>query len=36
MVALIKCPRCGKPDSTVLLDNDGEPYLCNECWNEDD
>jgi hypothetical protein len=30
-----KCPRClqGKPD--VLLDQEGEPYMCDDCWNED-
>jgi len=30
------CPRCNKQDDTVLLDQDGEPYLCDSCWNEDD
>lgn len=29
------CPRCRVKDNTVLLDNDGDPYLCNTCWNDD-
>ena len=28
----LKCPRCLRYDSTVLLDTDGERYICNECW----
>jgi phage FluMu protein Com len=30
-----KCPRCRDVNSTVLLDTDGQPYLCDECWNDD-
>ena len=30
-----KCPRCLKIDKTVLLDNDNEPYLCDDCWEDD-
>ncbi len=30
-----KCPRCNQSSETVLLDQDGEPYLCDACWNED-
>ena len=32
---LLTCPRCSRKDITVLLDNDGDPYICDECWNED-
>lgn len=32
---LAKCPKCKNSDATVLLDNDGEPYLCDSCWNDD-
>ena len=28
------CPRCAKQDETVLLDNDGDPYLCDSCWED--
>jgi ribosomal protein S27AE len=28
------CPRCTKQDETVLLDNDGDPYLCDRCWED--
>lgn len=30
------CPRCSKKDETVLLDNEGEPYMCDTCWEEED
>ena len=30
-----KCPRCGIASPSVLLDQDNEPYLCDDCWNED-
>ena len=30
------CPRCNKADESVLLDQDGEPYLCDECWEADE
>lgn len=30
-----KCPRCLRRDETVLLDNDGEPYICDSCWEEE-
>ena len=30
-----KCPRCLETKPDVLLDQEGEPYLCDECWNED-
>lgn len=29
-----KCPRCQKRSPSVLLDNDGEPYMCDECWED--
>ena len=32
---LLTCPRCSRKDITVLLDNDGDPYMCDECWNDD-
>lgn len=28
------CPRCRQADPTVLLDSEGEPYLCDSCWND--
>jgi hypothetical protein len=31
-----KCPRCDRVDDTVLLDNEGEPYLCDTCWKDDE
>lgn len=31
---MFKCPRCGDLDPSVLLDNDGEPYMCDDCWEE--
>ena len=31
----IQCPRCGDLDPSVLLDQDGEPYVCDECWQAD-
>jgi hypothetical protein len=30
-----KCPRCYDLDPSVLLDREGEPYDCNECWEAD-
>ena len=30
-----KCPRCLETKPDVLLDQEGEPYLCDDCWNED-
>ncbi len=30
-----KCPRCNETNETVLLDNDGLPYICDECWEND-
>lgn len=36
MSDVIKCPRCSKADPSVLLDQDGDPYLCDSCWNDDD
>jgi hypothetical protein len=32
---LSNCPRCSKADETVLLDTDGDPYLCDTCWEEE-
>lgn len=29
------CPRCNTRDKSVLLDGDGEPYLCDQCWEDD-
>jgi hypothetical protein len=35
MNELLTCPRCSRKDITVLPDNDGDPYLCDTCWNDD-
>jgi len=29
-----ECPRCRDKSKSVLLDSDGEPYLCDECWDD--
>lgn len=31
-----RCPRCHRFDETVLLDQEGEPYMCDSCWQEED
>ena len=31
----MRCPRCRIESETVLLDQDGDPYICNECWEEE-
>lgn len=28
------CPRCDNKDETVLLDQEGNAYLCDTCWDE--
>jgi len=33
---LMRCPRCRAQSETVLLDQQGEPYICDECWAEDE
>ncbi len=33
---MIACPRCSQADPSVLLDNEGEPYMCDSCWEEMD
>lgn len=29
------CPRCNVADVSVLLDQDEEPYLCDDCWHSE-
>ncbi len=31
---MLRCPRCNRFSDTVLLDQDGEPYICDDCWDE--
>jgi hypothetical protein len=28
------CPRCRAKNASVLLDSDGDPYPCDDCYNE--
>lgn len=34
MNEILKCPNCKREDPTVLLDQAGDPYVCDDCWNE--
>ena len=35
IMTALKCPRCLRYDDTVLLDTDNEPYMCDDCWEND-
>ena len=35
MTNCYECPRCQTKSATVLLDTYGDPYLCDECWEND-